>query len=87
MIYYITKFTERSANSYLDLTDYSAVQTLTDERGVPTPPYPDDLGVFKTEPVLYIGTKPPSMNWIFCCSILVCVLESYCSDGPPGWLL
>jgi hypothetical protein len=38
-----------------DLGEYAPVQTLTDDHGVPIPPYPDDLGVLKTEPVLWIG--------------------------------
>jgi hypothetical protein len=37
------------------LGDYAPIQTLTGDNGVPIAPYPDDLGVFKTEPVLWIG--------------------------------
>jgi hypothetical protein len=37
------------------LGEYAAIQTPTDDHGVPIKPYPDDLGVFKYEPILWIG--------------------------------
>jgi hypothetical protein len=37
------------------LGDYAVVQTSTDTRGVAIPPLPENLGVFKSEPVLWIG--------------------------------
>jgi hypothetical protein len=39
----------------VNLGDYAAVQAPTSSNGTAIPPYPDDLGVFKTEPVLWIG--------------------------------
>lgn len=59
-----------------DLNDYMNPQIATDETGVPIPkpPYPKSLGVFESEPVLWIGhsvntSKPyppdsPHAKWV-----------------------
>ncbi|KAF2800080.1 hypothetical protein K505DRAFT_229565 [Melanomma pulvis-pyrius CBS 109.77] len=43
--------------SNVDLNDYANPQIDTDDDGMPVqkPPYPDSLGVFQSEPVLWIG--------------------------------
>jgi hypothetical protein len=43
--------------AYVDMNDYKNPQVETDKNGMPKegPPYPDTLGVFQSEPVLWIG--------------------------------
>ena len=43
--------------AYVDINDYKSPQVETDDKGMPKegPPYPELLGVFQSEPVLWIG--------------------------------